>query len=146
MFKKSLGNNRGFTLVEVIVVAVIVAVLALVSIQLYRGYVTESRQNTAENIGAAAASFIQAAYNSSAVTSSGGSTEWDVDDVGMIDGDAASPGNTWTCYMPNSDEPVSFTCPLGFSIIAGTLSNSVQAQYNADPTNIISADYPYDIP
>lgn len=56
-------NNKGFTLVEVIVVAVIVAVLALVAIQLYTGYVAESRQNTAENLAASAASYLQTERN-----------------------------------------------------------------------------------
>lgn len=57
-------NNKGFTLVEVIVVAVIVAVLALVAIQLYQGYVKEARRNTAENLAASAASHIQSCMNS----------------------------------------------------------------------------------
>jgi prepilin-type N-terminal cleavage/methylation domain-containing protein len=141
MHNKTLGNNRGFTLVEVIVVAVIVAVLALVSIQLYRGYVTESRQNTAENIGAAAASFIQAALNSSAVDE-GGSSEWTA--TIPLSGDADAPANTWIATMPNSEEDVSFTCPIGFEIIDGTIANSVAARYIANP-DIVSADYPYDI-
>lgn len=51
-------NNKGFTLVEVIVVAVIVAVLALVGIQLYQGYVQDARQSTAEHLAASAASFL----------------------------------------------------------------------------------------
>jgi prepilin-type N-terminal cleavage/methylation domain-containing protein len=47
---KYLKNNKGFTLVEVIVVAVIVLVLAAVAIPLYNGYVRDSRQAAAENI------------------------------------------------------------------------------------------------
>jgi prepilin-type N-terminal cleavage/methylation domain-containing protein len=65
-----LRNNKGFTLVEVIVVAVIVAVLALVAIQLYQGYVREARRNTAENLAASAAGHLQAVYNSV------GSSDW----------------------------------------------------------------------
>lgn len=49
-------NNKGFTLVEVIVVAVIVAVLAAVAIPLYNGYINDSRLNVAENIGGSVAS------------------------------------------------------------------------------------------
>jgi prepilin-type N-terminal cleavage/methylation domain-containing protein len=48
---KLLKNNKGFTLVEVIVVAVIVLILAAVAIPLYQGYMLDSRQATAENIG-----------------------------------------------------------------------------------------------
>jgi prepilin-type N-terminal cleavage/methylation domain-containing protein len=56
-------KQKGFTLVEVIVVAVIVAVLALVGIQLYQGYATEARRNTAENLAASAAAFLQTILN-----------------------------------------------------------------------------------
>ena len=63
MFKQ-LKKNKGFTLVEVIVVAVIVAVLALVAIQFYQGYINESRRNTAENLAASAAGFLLAGVNS----------------------------------------------------------------------------------
>lgn len=78
-------NNKGFTLVEVIVVAVIVAVLALVAIQLYTGYVREARINTAENLAAAAAGFLQSAYNSGT----------DVDEITTTQF-AATTGAKWT--------------------------------------------------
>lgn len=42
-------NQKGFTLVEVIVVAVIVAVLAAVAVPLYLGYVRDSRTNVCQN-------------------------------------------------------------------------------------------------
>ncbi len=56
-------NKKGFTLVEVIVVAVIVAVLALVGIQLYQGYVEDARLNTANNLGASAAGYLTTERN-----------------------------------------------------------------------------------
>jgi len=49
-------NQKGFTLVEVIVVAVIVAVLAAVAIPLYNGYIKDSRKNVADNLGGTVAS------------------------------------------------------------------------------------------
>lgn len=49
-------NQKGFTLVEVIVVAVIVAVLAAVAIPLYNGYIKDSRQNVCNNTAGTVAS------------------------------------------------------------------------------------------
>jgi prepilin-type N-terminal cleavage/methylation domain-containing protein len=54
--KKYLKSNKGFTLVEVIVVAVIVLVLAAVAIPLYSGYVKDSRRAAADNLAGAIAS------------------------------------------------------------------------------------------
>jgi prepilin-type N-terminal cleavage/methylation domain-containing protein len=49
MFKQ-IKNNKGFTLVEVIVVAVIVLILAAVAIPLYNGYIRSSRASTASSV------------------------------------------------------------------------------------------------
>jgi type IV pilus assembly protein PilA len=57
-------NQKGFTLVEVIVVAVIVAVLAAIAIPLYTGYVSTSRQSIANNAAGSLASFCAASRNS----------------------------------------------------------------------------------
>jgi len=43
-------DQKGFTLVEVIVVAVIVAILAAVAIPLYMGYIRDSRINVGNNV------------------------------------------------------------------------------------------------
>jgi type IV pilus assembly protein PilA len=56
-------NQQGFTLVEVIVVAVIVAILAGVSVPLYLGYINNSRLNSATNAAGSAASFVNACRN-----------------------------------------------------------------------------------
>ena len=52
---KLLKSNKGFTLVEVIVVAVIVMVLAAVAIPLYNGYVQDSRTAALSNTAGAIA-------------------------------------------------------------------------------------------
>ena len=62
--QKYLKNNKGFTLVEVIVVAVIVLVLAAVAIPLYNGYIKDSRRNVASNNAASMASALVAAVQS----------------------------------------------------------------------------------
>lgn len=58
---KTLKNQKGFTLVEVIVVAVIVLILAAVAIPLYNGYIKDSRQNVANNTAGSVASAFAAA-------------------------------------------------------------------------------------
>lgn len=58
-----LRSKKGFTLIEVIVVAVIIAVLSAVAIPLYNGYIRDSRERTAENVAGSAASFIGTAWS-----------------------------------------------------------------------------------
>jgi prepilin-type N-terminal cleavage/methylation domain-containing protein len=61
-------NQKGFTLVEVIVVAVIVAVLAAVAIPLYIGYIRDANLNSATNAAGACASYLAAARNAQDTT------------------------------------------------------------------------------
>lgn len=60
-----LKRQSGFTLVEVIVVAIIVAALAGVAIPMYTSYVTSSRTNAAANAAGSVASFAGACMNQS---------------------------------------------------------------------------------
>lgn len=57
MKNKSKSLKKGFTLVEVIVVAVIVAILAAVAIPIYQGYVDDSNKDQASNTAGSVASF-----------------------------------------------------------------------------------------
>lgn len=63
IMRKLLKNQKGFTLVEVIVVAVIVAILAAVAIPLYNGYIKQTKTDMCTNAAGAAASYASAAYN-----------------------------------------------------------------------------------
>ena len=108
-------KNKGFTLVEVIVVAVIVAVLALVAIQLYQGYVKESRKNTAENLAASAASYLQAGVNSIGVTAT--HTEAP---------SPLNPGSTWNMTLAGGNY-VYFTAPACATITYDQGNSTVTA-------------------
>lgn len=63
--RNKLAKQRGFTLVEVIVVAIIVAALAGVAIPMYTSYVTSSRVNAASNAAGSVASFMGSCTNQS---------------------------------------------------------------------------------
>ena len=61
--RNPIRGQKGFTLVEVIVVAIIVAALAAVAIPLYNSYVSTSRNNAAANAAGSVASFMGACMN-----------------------------------------------------------------------------------
>jgi type IV pilus assembly protein PilE len=54
--------NRGFTLIEVVVVSVIVLVLAAVSIPIYNGYVEGARREAVNNLAQTAAAAASSYY------------------------------------------------------------------------------------
>ena len=63
MSHKTSLRSEGFTLVEVIVVAVIVAILAAVAIPLYLNYVNTSRNQVANNMAGSIATFCASCQN-----------------------------------------------------------------------------------
>ena len=94
-------NNKGFTLVEVIVVAVIVAILAAVAIPLYLNYVDSSRTNSAANAGGSVASFLGACRSSAGTSATVGK---------VITCTNAATGNT-TMQIP-ADVSITQTAPV----------------------------------
>ena len=94
-------NEQGFTLVEVIVVAVIVAVLAAVAIPLYNGYIRDSRTNVCQNNAATIASSFTAklAQNANFSVPASGTS---------LTINAETPGA----------EPTTITLPTGYSFAA----------------------------
>lgn len=83
---KTLKNQKGFTLVEVIVVAVIVLILAAVAIPLYNGYIKDSRQNVANNTaGSVASAFAAAIQADLAIPASTDTAEGTITIVGKND-------------------------------------------------------------
>lgn len=96
-------NQKGFTLVEVIVVAVIVAVLAAVAIPLYIGYINDSNRQAAQNAAGSLLSFISAGCNSQSVFVPADPQAYVGGAGAQITATTPAPGN----------QLVTFTCPTG---------------------------------
>ena len=126
---KNLEQNRiqrGFTLVEVIVVAIIVAALAGVAIPMYTSYVSTSRQNAAANAAGSIAAFMGACSNQTGtVAASGGFSLDAATDVG--------PGAALSCGA--TTPPTTMQLPAGFNILVSTAAGNhfVRAKHSASP-------------
>jgi prepilin-type N-terminal cleavage/methylation domain-containing protein len=55
-------SQKGFTLIETIVVGVIIVILAAIAIPLYSGFLRDARQNTVDNLAQTAAAAANAYY------------------------------------------------------------------------------------
>ena len=111
---KQRKNQQGFTLVEVIVVAIIVAALAAVAIPLYNGYVTSSRTNAAANAAGSVASLMGTCVNQGG-TASSGSIAAGADIVGPA---------TVTCVITGVSPSPSIAVPSGIIIKISDYSHS----------------------
>ncbi len=134
---RKIKDQKGFTLVEVIVVAVIVLVLAAVAIPLYNGYIEDSRTNVANNLAGSVASGFGAALQQ-------GNT----------------PANTWITAatasasgkisIPNADATNAaaniITIPKGYTVTLNTTTMTVQASYTKGTKTFSSDTYNYGQP
>lgn len=115
----NLKGQRGFTLVEVIVVAIIVAALAGVAIPMYTSYVTSSRENAAANTAGSIASYMGSCINQAGTVASSTITAG-TETNGLAAG-------TLTCTAGNTKMEV----PKNFkiNISSFTTSGSVEATH-----------------
>jgi prepilin-type N-terminal cleavage/methylation domain-containing protein len=114
MQKPIIHSNKqsGFTLVEVIVVAVIVAILAGVSVPLYLGYINSSRTNQATNAAGSAASFVNACRNGGNTAKIGGAA---------LAAQAGVAGAVLTCHDAADAVIATLTAPADIQLtVAGT--------------------------
>jgi prepilin-type N-terminal cleavage/methylation domain-containing protein len=125
MLKKYLKNSKGFTLVEVIVVAVIVAVLAGVAVLSYNGYIKDSRKNMAANTAGSIASLFGAGKAQGLLTDANVSnaTSGTVSVAGATDKQVAIP--------------TGFTCTPTGNAAGGNIS----CYYTSDGTGYASSSY-----
>lgn len=123
------SSGRGFTLVEVIVVAVIVAVLALVSILLYMGYVRDARLQVIENVASSAASYLNSARN------------LDVQVPGPGIGATLDENGQWVLTTPGGNGCV-FRCPKGTVVEIQAAGRTVTARYVQH--GVVSSPYKFE--
>jgi len=112
-------RNPGFTLVEVIVVAVIVAALAAVAIGIYVNYVATARTNAASNAGGAIASFCGACVNSAGTLSGTGLP-------GTVTG-------TITCTAPSGNTTINAPTDIAITVSNASASGTVTAKHVNSP-------------
>ena len=101
--------RKGFTLIEVLVVAVIVAILAAVAIPAYNGYIQSSKEKVARNTAGTVAAALAAYYS-----------EWQNTKT-TLDALTAGVGATMTHGTSLSVQmPADFSCTVGTGIVVVT--------------------------
>ena len=118
-FRTPTRGQKGFTLVEVIVVAIIVAALAAVAIPLYTSYVTSSHNNAAANAAGSVASFMGACSNQ------GG-------DITAVPTHNGSVNTIITCTV-GTVAGATMNLPMNITIVISAIKSpgNVSATYNA---------------
>jgi prepilin-type N-terminal cleavage/methylation domain-containing protein len=119
------NTQRGFTLVEVIVVAIIVAALAGVAIPMYTSYVSSSRQNAAANAAGSIAAFMGACTNQSGTVTPTG--------IAFATASDLAPGASLSCGA--TTPPTTMQLPTGFNVLIDTAATNrhVRARNSASP-------------
>jgi prepilin-type N-terminal cleavage/methylation domain-containing protein len=124
-----LRGQKGFTLVEVIVVAIIVAALAAVAIPLYTSYVSSSRKNAAANTAGSIASFCGACRNSAG---------------SITDSSSASGGGKLRCAATggsNSEIQIPTDFKITYNAAVGNAPGTIKATHIADSTAAASYNF-----
>ena len=111
-------NAKGFTLVEVIVVSVIVAVLAGVAIPIYIGYVNDATVNTCNNLASDLATAVSAGINGGATVITG---TWPGNNVGPLTISWTMPASFMNAGGAGANTAPLFRIPSGMTItVTGT--------------------------
>lgn len=114
---KKISEFNGFTLIEVFVTVIIVAVLSLSAIQLYQAYVHDSKKNSIENVASSAAAFLNTAVNIGVAV------------PGSTISSTLSEQESWTINSPNRNQSI-FSCPAGMSIVINESNKQVRVNYD----------------
>lgn len=109
----AINDSKGFTMVEMIVTAVIIAILAAVAIPMYRGYVLGQRQATVDNLAQTAGAAANSYWRRTGTVP--GNTDF-------------NPSNTLGLYYSNN-------ATTGYSITISSNTITVKDQTNTSITN-----------
>lgn len=134
------NGNKGFTLVEVIVVSVIVAILAAVAIPIYIGYINDSAMNVAnneaQNFATAVSTALNAGYGTAnptnwAATMTNVTLTWPL--ANFPGGGAGFGGITPTFKIP-AGTTITVTAGNGFTAGSGSATATVRTKVSGAVT------------
>ncbi|MBW8888362.1 MAG: prepilin-type N-terminal cleavage/methylation domain-containing protein [Fibrobacteres bacterium] len=129
-FRNRVQGQKGFTLVEVIVVAIIVAALAAVAIPLYTSYVSSSRKNAAANSAGSIASFCGACRNT------GGAGA-------IIDSSLTTGGGAIICNAKSDTTRIQIPTDIkiGYTAPTATRPGNIRAEHTADQADTANFNF-----
>ena len=107
-------NQKGFTLMELMVVIVIVAILAAVAVPLYINYVKDAQRTEAKGAIGAVITAEQTFYQQNADGGNNGYTT----DVLKLNVDLADVSHNWTIAIDPADADCAVGAPCGFTVTA----------------------------
>jgi prepilin-type N-terminal cleavage/methylation domain-containing protein len=113
-------NQRGFTLMELMVVIVIVAILAAVAVPLYINYVKDAQRTEAKGAIGAVITAEQTYFQANPAT---GYTT----DITKLNVDLGDVSHNWTITIPNAD-------PNGFTVNADGIDTQPTKDLHVDVT------------
>ncbi|MDB5103255.1 MAG: hypothetical protein JWP91_944 [Fibrobacteres bacterium] len=130
-------SQQGFTLVEVIVVAIIVAALAAVAVPMYTSYVSSSRVNAASNAAGSVASFMGSCINQTGHVVGTG--------IAATTESAGTASATLDCQNASGVSISKLQLPIDikFLITSFTTNGSVRTQHSASTVAADTAHYNY---
>ena len=146
-FNRKLKNQKGFTLIELIVVVIIVGILASVAVPLYTGYIKRAKISEAtSSVGAVKTALMAKYQKDGAFPNACGDSAAIKTDLGIV-----LDVTNWT-YATDGDGDIAATAiaAAGANLVGGTITltstvngdGSISWAWSSDGTIITSNDLP----